>query len=120
MNIKISACLGGLIAPGAFLSQPAMADEWNKRTEFRFSAAVQIPGKIVPVFPENSEGHYSLATTVLAVPDYASDTPDKSTVQLEERPFGTPAAIRSWFYPGDNAAWEFVYSRTDNLATDTN
>jgi hypothetical protein len=31
-------------------------------------------------------------------------------MQLEERHAGAPEAIHSWFYPGDNTGWEFVYS----------
>ena len=27
------------------MTKPVMADEWNKRTEFQFSAPVEIPGK---------------------------------------------------------------------------
>src|ERR1700730_2457910 len=110
MNIKLNAlCLGGFLALTSFLAQPVMADEWNKKTEFQFSAPVEIPGKvlaagkyvfqladsesdrnIVEVFSEDSNGNERLVATILAMPDYMSTTPDKPIIHFEERPSGTP------------------------------
>jgi hypothetical protein len=111
-----------------FVTKPVMADDWNKRTEFQFSAPVKIPGKvlapgkyvfelaksqsdhsIVQVFAEDSNGNETLVSTILAIPDHRPSTPDKPMVQFEERPSGTPEAIHSWFYPGENTGWRFVY-----------
>ena len=48
MNIRLNAlCLGGFLALTSFLAQPVKADEWNKKTEFQFSAPVEIPGKVL-------------------------------------------------------------------------
>jgi hypothetical protein len=140
MNIQLNAlCLGGFLALTSFLAQPVMADEWNKKTEFQFSGPVQIPGKvlapgkyvfqlvdseadrnIVQVFSEDSNGNESLVGTLLAIPDYISETPDKPIVHFEERPSGTPEAIHSWFYPGKNTGWEFVYPKGEALQTSAN
>jgi len=140
MNIKLNAlCLGGILALSSFLSQPAKADEWNKRTEFQFSAPVEIPGKvlaagkyvfeladsqsdrnIVQVFSEDSDGHESLAATILAVPAYTANTPDKPIVRFEERHSGSREAVKSWFYPGDNSGWAFVYSKGETAEANTN
>jgi LPXTG-motif cell wall-anchored protein len=129
MNNKWNAAfLGGLVALSFFLTKPVMADEWNKRTEFEFSAPVEIPGRvltpgkyvfeladnpadrnIVQVFSEDSAGNESLVATVMAVPDYTSNTPEQPALHFEERHSGSPEAIQSWFYPGDNTGWEFVY-----------
>jgi hypothetical protein len=137
MNIKLNAALlGGLFAASSFLSQPAKADEWNKKTEFQFSAPVQIPGKtlsagkyvfeladsesdrnLVQVFSEDADGNGHLITTLQAVPDYTTKTPDKPTLHFEERSSGTPEAIRSWFYPGENTGWEFVYPLGETLSS---
>jgi hypothetical protein len=119
MNIRVNAlCLGGFLALTFVLAQPVMADEWNKKMEFQFSGPVEIPGKtlapgkyvfqlvdsdsdrnIVQVFSEDTNGKESLVATVMAIPDYMSETPDKPIVHFEERPSGTPEAIHSWFYP---------------------
>src|ERR1700694_939843 len=113
-------CLGAAVALTAFVTKPVMADEWNKKTEFQFSAPVEIPGRVltpgkyvfeladsesdrnmVQVFAEDSHGNESLVSTIPVIPDYRSKTPGKAIVQFEERPSGTPEAIHSWFYPGD-------------------
>ncbi len=39
--------VGGLLALTSFITKPAMADEWNKRTEFTFSGPVEIPGNVL-------------------------------------------------------------------------
>jgi hypothetical protein len=131
MNIKLTTLgLAGLFALTSFVAQPVRADEWNKKTEFQFSAPVQIPGKtleagkyvfqlvdsdsnrnIVQIFSENSDGNENLVATLMAIPDYIEQTPDKPTVHFEERSSGSPEAIRSWFYPGENTGWEFVYQK---------
>ena len=131
MNSKLKAlCLTGSLALSLFVTKPAMADEMNKRTEFQYSESVQIPGRvlmpgkyvfqlandqsdrnIVQVFSEDSNGNLSLVESVLTIPDYISNTPDKPIVRFDERPSGTPEAIHSWFYPGDNTGWEFVYPK---------
>ncbi len=130
MNNRFKALsLSGLMVIASFMAKPALADEWNKRTEFQFSGPVQIPGRvltagkyvfqladsqsdrnIVQVFSVDSSGHERLVATILAIPDYTENTPDKPVIHFEERAAGAPEAIHSWFYPGDNTGWEFVYS----------
>jgi len=127
-NKRNAAFLGGLVALSFLMTKPVMADEWNKKTEFQFSAPVEIPGRvlmpgkyvfeladnpadrnIVQVFSEDSAGNESLVATVMAVPDYTSNTPEQPALHFEERHSGSPEAIHGWFYPGDNTGWEFVY-----------
>jgi hypothetical protein len=140
MNIKLNAVLvSGFLGLTSFLVQTAKADEWNKRTEFQFSEPVQIPGKVLPagkyvfelldsesdrnivqVFSEDSAGKQSLVATVMATPDYMTETPDKTIIHFEERNSGTPEAIHNWFYPGDNAGWQFVYSKEQTQEANSN
>jgi type IV secretory pathway VirB10-like protein len=47
----------------------------------------------------------------MAVPDFMADTPDKPIVHFDERPAGTPEAVHSYFYPGENTGWEFIYPK---------
>jgi hypothetical protein len=116
------------------MSTPAMADEWNKRTELEFSAPVEIPGhvlaagkyvfqildtpsdrNIVQVFSHDADGNETLIATIAAIPDYRNETPDKTLINFEERRAGAPEAIHSWFYPGENTGWEFVYPKGQTL-----
>jgi len=113
---------------------PAMADQWNKETRVEISGPLEIPGKIlapgkyvfklldsqtdrnvVEVFAVDESGKQSLVNTILAIPAYTMDTPDKPVINLEERPSDRPQAIHSWFYPGDNYGWEFVYPKSERL-----
>jgi LPXTG-motif cell wall-anchored protein len=136
MNIRLNALLlGSSLALSIFTATPAMADDFNKKTELQFSEPVQIPGHVlapgkyvfelvestvdpntVRVFSMDSDGHENLVATFFAIPDYTLNTPDKAVIHFEERTSGTPEAIHSWFYPGDNTGWEFVYPKEQNLA----
>lgn len=131
MNTKLKALyLSGSLALSFLVTKPVMADEVNKSTEFQFSAPVEIPGQVlapgkyvfglandssdlnlVQIFAEDSNGKESLLATVQTIPDYVSNTPDKPLIHFEERHFGSPEAIHSWFYPGENTGWEFVYPK---------
>ena len=131
MNIRFKALwLGASLALMGSMVAPAIADEWNKETKLEFSKPVQVPGKvleagkyvfkladsdsdrnIVQIFSEDASGEQKFVTTILAIPAYRVVTPDEPIVQLEERSSGAPEAIHSWFYPGDNSGWAFVYPK---------
>ena len=137
MTIKFSrflliACLALI----GFSLRTARADEWNKKMLLRFSEPVQVPGKvlqpgqyvfrladsdsnrnIVEIFSVDESGKQNFVAMIETVPDFRVNTPDKPIVQLEERHLGDPEAIRSWFYPGDNYGWHFVYPKSERLET---
>ena len=113
----------------AYLAAPAAADEWNKRTTFQFDQPVEVPGhvlnagdtyvfqllnsssnrNIVQIFSEDKNGLDHLVATEEVAPAYRVNTPDRPMVTLEERPSYNPEAISSWFYPGDDTGWHFLY-----------
>lgn len=131
MKIKFDVVwLGASLAFMAAMVTPMMADEFNKETKLEFSGPVEVPGKvltagkyvfkiadsesdrdIVEIFSEDANGEQKLVTTTIAIPDYREETPEKTIIQFEERPSGSPEAIHSWFYPGDNTGWQFVYRK---------
>jgi len=140
MRIRFQALWLGvsMTLMGAMVT-PMMADEWNKETKLEFSAPVEVPGKvltpgkyvfkiadsesdrnIVQIFSEDANGAQKLVATVLAIPDYRQETPEKPIVQFEERPSGSPEAIHSWFYPGENTGWEFVYPKGERSQISSN
>ena len=125
----IAAALSCFVATGIL-----SADTWNKRTKVTFSGPVQVPAPhskpgvlslppgtyifrldesqsnrhIVQVTNERGNRVY---TTILAVPDYRLNATSKTVMYFSERPAGTPQAIKSWFYPGDNFGHRFVYPK---------
>ena len=103
----------------------AAADERDKKTVVTFSAPVEIPGKALPagtyvfkvldsasnrnilqIFDKDEKQLYA---TILAIPDYRLKPSDKPVIRFEERPSGTPEAIKAFFYPGDDYGLQFVY-----------
>src|SRR5262249_35881483 len=121
-----------MLGLGVFLlSTPlaAKADEWNKKTTITFNQPVGIPGmvlapgayvfelmdspsdrNVVQIFNADQSHLYE---NVLAIPAYRLESSDKTVVTFEERAKGTPEAIKTWFYPGDNYGQEFVYPKTN-------
>lgn len=124
-NTKITAV--AFVGVLSMMAPHAKADDWDQKTIFTFSEPVEIPGQvltagayvfkladspsnrnIVQVFDKN-ETH--LFGTFFAIPDYRPHTPDRPIITFDERPSGTPEAVRAWYYPGNNYGHEFVYPK---------
>ena len=111
----------------ALIVPKVRADEWNKKTKVTFNEAVQVPGVALPagtyvfkladsdgdrtIVQIFNEDETKLLTTILAIPDYHLQTPDKTIISFDERPKDQPEALKAWFYPGDNYGVAFVYPR---------
>jgi hypothetical protein len=112
--------LGGMV-------QRAAADDFDQKTVFTFSGPVEIPGQvlsagtyvfkladsssdrnIVQVFNKDETHLYG---TFLAIPDYRIKPAGKTIITFEERPAGSPEAVKAWFYPGENYGRDFVYPK---------
>src|SRR5271167_3565753 len=109
-----------------------MAGDWDQKTVFTFSGPVEVPGQvllpgtyvfrlanspadrnIVQVFNKDENHLYG---TFLAIPDYHVKPADKTIITFEERPVGSPEAIKAWFYPGENYGHDFVYPKPRAVA----
>jgi hypothetical protein len=141
MKINLRAwCLGAALALMGSTVIPARADQWNKETRLEINEPLEIPGKvltpgtyifeladsqsdrnIVQVWSVDADGRRKFVTTVFTISDYDLKTPDKTIIRLEERPSGSPQAVHSWFYPGENTGWQFVYPKSESfqLAADS-
>ena len=125
MNRKmLSGMVCLMLLGGTFFVPKVRADESDRKTIVTVNQPVQVPGKVlsagtyvfklldsndltlVAIFNEDES---YLVTTVQGIPDVRTETPDKTILQLEERPSGQPQALKAWFYPGDNFGVEFVY-----------
>jgi hypothetical protein len=110
----------------------------DSRTEFTFSAPVELPGTTVP--PGTYVFRFADATTsrsVMQVLDKASNKTyglfltisaqrpkpsDDAELRFLETPSGKPAAVKTWWYPGNSIGREFIYpkSQARRLAMATN
>jgi hypothetical protein len=126
--IQISMCAAMLCV--GFVTA-AKADTWDRKTIVTFGDSVEIPGQVLPagtyVFKLasstfdrhivqiwNAEETQVLAT-ILTIPNYRLDPPDRTVFEFDERPSDSPMALHSWFYPGDNTGQEFVYARNRDI-----
>jgi hypothetical protein len=105
-----------------------LADERDKKTIVTFSESVQIPGQILPagtyIFKlANSQynrhivqiwnaDQNEILASVITVPNTRFGTPDDSVFEFDERPSGSPQALKAWFYPGNTTGEEFIYSHS--------
>ena len=124
----LASCVGLF---GAMFAPTAKADQWNKRTILTVNEAIQVPNKvlepgkyvmklldspsnrhIVQIFNDRED---QLQTTVLAIPNYRLQPTGKTEFGFWETPVGTPKALRSWFYPGDNFGQEFAYPKNEAM-----
>jgi hypothetical protein len=114
------------------LMQRAKADEWDQKTIVTFNQQVEIPGQVLPagtyvfklvdsmsdrnVVQVFSADERRLYGTFLTIPDELLRPASKAIITFDERPVGSPEAIRSWFYPGEDYGHDFVYPKPRAVA----
>lgn len=114
---------------GALAMLPnAKADQRNQKTVFTFSGPVEIPGQVLPAgtyvfkLANTQSGHIiqvfnkdenRLFSTFIALPAYRHHASENTIIKFDERPVGSPEAIKAWFYPGRNYGHEFVYPKRE-------
>jgi hypothetical protein len=109
------------------MAATVFAQPFDKRTLFSFSAPVALPGvtlpagqylfrladphgtnKVVQVLNADGTKPYGLFFTIPAERFEPAATPE---VRFIETAAGTPAAIRTWWYPGQRTGYEFIYPK---------
>jgi hypothetical protein len=119
------ASAGALLA--VVISASAMAQPADKRTYFTFSGPVALPGVNLPagkylfrlgdptagrrIVQVTSEDGRKPIGFFFSIPAQRPDVADKPEVRFIETPRGTPAAIRTWWYPGERTGYEFIYPK---------
>jgi hypothetical protein len=108
-------------------SAPAAAQPIDKRTVFTFSAPVAMPGVTLPagqyvfrlanpdsgrnvvqvVSPDGTKP-YGMFFSMRAERFEPASAPE---VRFMETAAGMPAAIKTWWYPGERSGYEFVYPK---------
>jgi hypothetical protein len=138
-RLFISACAAAMLT--AFSAAPAQAQGQpiDSRTEFTFNQQVELPGVTLPAgtyvfrFVDGTTGRkvmqvqakdassktYGMFLTISAQRPQASDNAE---LRFLETPAGQPAAVKTWWYPGNTIGREFIYpkSQARRLAQATN
>jgi hypothetical protein len=109
------------------MAAPVSAQPLDKRTLFTFSGPVTLPGvtlpagqylfrladpnssaKVVQVLNAEGTKPYGLFFTIPAERVEPASSPE---VRFMETASGTPAAIRTWWYPGERRGYEFIFPK---------
>ena len=109
------------------MAAPVSAQPLDKRTLFTFSAPVTLPGvtlpagqylfrladpnsssKVVQVLNAEGTKPYGLFFTIGAERPEPAASPE---LRFMETASGTPAAIRTWWYPGERRGYEFIFPK---------
>jgi hypothetical protein len=122
IGISVGALTGIVLAAG-IVTFRAQADEWDKMTLLTVDQPTQVsntylePGTymfklansdrhIVQIFNKDRS---RLINTIIAIPAYRVVPTSGSQFTFWETPPGTPKAVRTWYYPGDQFGQEFRY-----------
>ena len=102
---------------------PLRASEWDHKTLIKIDEPINVQGTVldpgqyvmklldeqaersVVLIYDRDEQH--LITTVIGTADYRVEPADESTFTFYEKSPDQPAALRTWFYPGENYGLEF-------------
>jgi hypothetical protein len=137
-KILVSACAAAMFT--SVNARPAMAQTqpMDDRTEFTFSSPVELPGvtlppgtyvfrfvdasnqkKVMQVMTKSDQKTYGMFLTINAIRPTPSDDAE---LRFLETPAGKPAAVKTWWYPGNTIGREFIYpkSQARRLAMATN
>jgi hypothetical protein len=117
----------GVGLSATLFASAVQAQPEDKRTYFTFSGPIALPGvtlpagrylfrivdtttsrKVIQVLSDDQKKPYSMANTI---PDQRRDPPKDATVAFYESARGTPAAVKSWWYPGESIGYQFIYPR---------
>jgi cobalamin biosynthesis Mg chelatase CobN len=120
-----SACAVALVAGMSVAT--ALAQTFDKRTLFTFSGPIAMPGvtlpagqylfrladpttsgKVVQVLSADGTKPYGLFFSYPAERFEAASQPE---VRFMETAKGMPAAIKTWWYPGERSGYEFIYPK---------
>jgi hypothetical protein len=123
---RISTALAG-IALLALATAPAPASTYNKKTYLTIDKTIEVPGAVLTpgkyvmkLVDSDSNRHIvqflnenedEVLSTVIAIPNTRLRPTGETEFAWYETPAGQPAAMRAWFYPGDNFGQEFAYPK---------
>jgi hypothetical protein len=130
--MRVLSKIGSVLLFAALVAGTAQADERDRLTYLTFSGPVQLPGVTLSAGtytfrladPEGdrhviqvlNRQNGKLITTLMTIPNMALDAPKDAYAMFEERPAGSPPAMKAWFYPGNSIGEEFIYPKKQAVA----
>ena len=138
-RLMSSACAAAMLLTMSATPALAQGGPMDSRTEFTFNQPVELPGVTLPPgtyifrFVDATTGRkvmqvqakdasnktYGMFLTISAQRPRPSDDAE---LRFLETPAGQPAAVKTWWYPGNTIGREFIYpkSQARRLAQATN
>jgi hypothetical protein len=138
-SLITSACAAAMLLTISATPASAQGGPMDSRTEFTFNQPVELPGVTLPpgtyIFrfvdattgrkvmqvqaKDASDKTYGMFLTISAQRPKPSDDAE---LRFLETPAGAPAAVKTWWYPGNTIGREFIYpkSQARRLAQATN
>ena len=138
-RLMTSACAAAMLLTLSATPALAQGQPMDARTEFTFNQPVELPGVTLPPgtyifrFADGTTGRkvmqvqakdassktYGMFMTINAQRPRPSDDAE---LRFLETPAGQPAAVKTWWYPGNTIGREFIYpkSQARRLAQATN
>ena len=126
-SARVIRTILGLGLSATLFASAAQAQPEDKRTYFTFSGPIALPGvtlpagrylfrivdtttsrKVIQVLSEDQKKPFTMANTIS---DQRREAPKDATVVFYESARGTPAAVKSWWYPGETIGYQFIYPR---------
>lgn len=126
VGLTVATALLAMLMAATASAQTQTSD---KRVFFTFSGPVAVPGVTLPagkymfrlpttiasgerhviqVLSDNGKTSYAQFFGISALrPDYAP----RPEIRFMETAAGSPAAVKTWWYPGDKAGYEFIYPK---------
>lgn len=138
-RLMTAACAAAMLLTMSVTPARAQGQPMDARTEFTFNQPVELPGVTLPPgayifrFVDGTTGRkvmqvqakgsgnktYGMFLTINAQRPRPSDDAE---LRFLETPAGQPAAVKTWWYPGNTIGREFIYpkSQARRLAKATN
>ena len=137
--MRISRFLAPFLATltlSVLLIPAAKPDSFDKKTVVTFDQDVEIPGWTLPpgtyvfklvrslsnrnVVQVWDGTETELFATLHTVGEITPNTPNRAyfTLDIRDNDEGLPPLLQSWFYPGDNTGWTFLYPKDQRQPSD--
>jgi hypothetical protein len=131
-RLMTSACAAAMLLTLSATPALAQGGPMDSRTEFTFNQPVELPGVTLPPgtyifrFVDATTGRkvmqvqakdassktYGMFLTISAQRPRPSDDAE---LRFLETPAGQPAAVKTWWYPGNTIGREFIYPKSQAL-----